>query len=280
MRSRSKDRLWLQSGDDRWVAHLDRPLDLSIPLHFDGAQPTFFNAPAASATALTGGSFVGDVRRSGSCNCSSYTLAPHCNGTHTECVGHVTADRVSVRDIAIDHLVPALLLTVQPESSDATDESSDPPAQAGDRLITARSLAKAIGDNDEFAACRALIIRTLPNTSDKLERDYSAGALPPYFSVAAMQWIVARGIDHLVVDLPSVDRSHDAGKLTAHRVFWGIPAGTSDSAAALRRHATITEMAYAEDSIHDGAYLLNLQIAPFEADAAPSRPILYPLEKA
>nr|MDQ3322374.1 hypothetical protein [Acidobacteriota bacterium] len=38
---------------------------------------------------------------------------------------------------------------------------------------------------------------------------------------------------------------------------------------------TITEMIFAPDSISDGAYLVNLQIAPFIADAAPSRPILF-----
>ena len=38
---------------------------------------------------------------------------------------------------------------------------------------------------------------------------------------------------------------------------------------------TITEMVFIPDEVEDGDYLLNLQIAPFFADAAPSRPILY-----
>jgi len=272
--------LWFQTGERRWVARLDTPLDLSIPLIFDGAQPAFFGADAAHATTLAAGAFVGDVRRGGSCNCSSYTLTPHCNGTHTECVGHVTADRVSIRDIAIEHFIPALLISVRSETNPTGDEGSDPPPQSGDQLITLRTLASALTRPDQLASCKALIIRTLPNTPDKRQRDYSTGELPPYFSAAAMQWIVAHGIDHLVVDLPSVDRSHDGGKLTAHRLFWGIAAGATDSTAARRRNATITEMAYIDESIPDGPYLLNLQVAPFVADAAPSRPILYPLEKS
>jgi hypothetical protein len=36
-------------------------------------------------------------------------------------------------------------------------------------------------------------------------------------------------------------------------------------------------LAFIDDAIADGHYLLNLQVAPFVADAAPSRPILLPL---
>lgn len=269
--------LSLRNGDNSWVARLDQPLDLSIPLVFDGAQPSFFGADAAHATTLAAGSFVGDVRKGGTCNCSSYTLTPHCNGTHTECVGHVTADRVSIRDVAIEPFVPALLISVHPELASTSNEGSDPPSQSGDLLVTLRSLGNTLASG-RYAPCKALIIRTLPNTPDKRQRDYSSGELPPYFSAAAMQWIVARGIDHLVVDLPSVDRSHDGGMLTTHRLFWGIAPGATDSTAAQRRNATITEMAYMDESIPDGPYLLNLQVAPFVADAAPSRPIIYPLE--
>jgi kynurenine formamidase len=270
------DALCLQAGGKRWTARLDQPFDLSIPLLFDGAQPGFFGAEPARATALSAGSFVGDVQRGGSCNCYSYTVTPHCNGTHTECIGHVTADRVSIRDIAIEHFVPALLISVQPESSATTEERSEPPPQPGDLLITQRSLAAAVARAENLDSISALIVRSLPNTPEKRRRDYSTGELPAYFSAAAMQWIVSHGIDHLVVDLPSIDRSHDAGKLNGHRLFWGLAPGATDSNSARRRNATLTEMAYIEEAIPDGSYLLNLQVAPFMADAAPSRPILYP----
>jgi hypothetical protein len=41
-----------------------------------------------------------------------------------------------------------------------------------------------------------------------------------------------------------------------------------------RLEATITEMIYVPDNV-DGSYLLNLQIASFENDASPSKPVLY-----
>jgi hypothetical protein len=53
--------------------------------------------------------------------------------------------------------------------------------------------------------------------------------------------------------------------------------GATSAAQATRPTATVTELAFIDDAIPDGPYLLNLQVAPFVADAAPSRPILLPL---
>jgi len=38
---------------------------------------------------------------------------------------------------------------------------------------------------------------------------------------------------------------------------------------------TITELIYVPNSVTDGEYLLELQVAAFENDASPSRPVLY-----
>jgi arylformamidase len=244
--------------------------DISIPLRFNGAQPTFFGAAAASAEPITAGSFVGDVRHGGSCNCSVHTLAPHCNGTHTECVGHITQERLSVRDLAIRHLSAALLISVTPESSTEIP---------GDLVISLTALTEAVG-KAELSDYQALVVRTLPNDSSKLARNYDAGPMPAYFSLEAMRHIVAHGIDTLVVDLPSIDRAQDGGKLAAHRIFWGMPAGSTSAATVTRQHATITEMAFIDGTVADGQYLLNLQVPPFVIDAAPSRPILLPLSPA
>lgn len=241
--------------------------DISIPLRFNEAQPTFFGAPPASAEAITAGSFVGDVRHGGSCNCSVHTLAPHCNGTHTECVGHVTQERLSVRDLALRHFSAALLISVTPEPS------------SGDLVISLAALQAAIG-RVTLSDYQALVVRTLPNDSSKLTRNYDAGSLPPYFALDAMRHVVEQGIDTLVVDLPSIDRAQDGGKLAAHRIFWGMPPGSTSATTVTRKHATITEMAFIDNAVPDGAYLLNLQVAPFMIDAAPSRPILLPLSPA
>jgi hypothetical protein len=92
-----------------------------------------------------------------------------------------------------------------------------------------------------------------------------------------LDWLAGTGVEHLLVDLPSVDRMNDGGRLLAHRAFWGMPAGTTHATHATRPNATITELIYVPEQIPDGLYLLSLQVAPFVADAAPSRPLLYPL---
>jgi hypothetical protein len=74
------------------------------------------------------------------------------------------------------------------------------------------------------------------------------------------------------LDLPSVDRETDGGELVFHHAFWGIP----DNPDFER---TITELIFVDDSISDGLYLLEMQLASFENDASPSRPVLYAIEK-
>jgi hypothetical protein len=89
--------------------------------------------------------------------------------------------------------------------------------------------------------------------------------------------LIERGIEHLVVDLPSIDRSHDEGRLTAHRIFFGLPRASVALAQSTRSGATITELAYIPDTVADGPYLLALQVPAIGGDAVPSRPLLYPL---
>ena len=258
-------------GGRRWAVAEDGPgHDISIPLRFNAAQPTFFGAAPASEQALAAGSFVGDVRQGGSCNCSIHTFVPHCNGTHTECVGHITRERMHVRNLAVHHLSAALLITIEPQPT---------PEIEGDRVITREALQACVGAR-RLNDYRALVVRTSPNDESKLTRNYDSDPPPPYFTVDAMSWIVQQGIDTLVVDLPSIDRAQDGGRLAAHRVFWGMPQGGTSGALAARAHATITELAFIPNTVADGPYLLNLQLPPFMSDAAPSRPILLPLTPA
>ena len=179
---------------------------------------------------------------------------PHGNGTHTECVGHISEERIHLPDCTHDFHFVSLLNSVTPE------------IQAnGDQVITLSSLETMNLNN----GTKGLIIRTLPNEESKKQRQYS-GTNPPYFAKDAMEWIVANQIEHLLVDIPSVDREQDGGKLLAHKSFWQFPFNT-------RKNATITELIYVPNHIPDGYYLVNLQYYPFPMDASPSRPLIYAL---
>ncbi|MDE2220389.1 MAG: cyclase family protein [Gammaproteobacteria bacterium] len=255
---------------------LAHPHDLSIGVDFDGTGPRWFESPRAHSEPLASGSFVGQVRRGGSCNCSTISLTPHCDGTHTESAGHVTLEAFDVRRVVPDRLLPALLVTVTPTRAGAQDEGSRPPPLAGDLLITRAALARAWPAALPFEPV-ALIVRTLPNPPAKRQRDYRA-APAPFLSLPAATWLVERGIEHLVLDVPSADRASDQGMLSAHREFFGLAPGESARAAVRRPQCSITELAYIDDGVADGACLLALQFASLAGDALPSRPLLYPVQ--
>ena len=262
-------------------ADLADALPIAVPLDFDGPQPNAYGAPHAGAQPLRGGSVVGDTRAGGSVNCETLTLSPHCNGTHTECLGHVTDERIAVTDALHGGLWLALTLTVPATRARESAETSVPAPRPDDLLITRASLSAAFANalaplgNAELAP-QALVVRTLPNRDDKLNQHYPSEPSPAYFTAEAAQWLVERDIRHLVVDLPSIDRSCDDGVLRAHRIFWGLEPGSREVGPLARRDCTVTELAFVAPMIRDGLYLLDLQVPAFLSDAAPARPLLYP----
>lgn len=254
-----------------------KPASIAIPLDFAGPQPSCFGAPRAGSSPLVAGGFVGDTRAGGSCNCEVVTFAPHCNGTHTECVGHLTEERVAVADCVPGGVALALLVTVPPADAAAAAEDSDPVPASGDRLVTAAALRAAM-DLHDGPAPTALVVRTA--TGNAPNRAYQGPAPAPYLTRQAALFLVERRIETLVLDLPSADRADDGGKLTAHRIFFGLPPGSRRAGESTRPRASITELAWIPPAIHDGLYLLDLQIPAFRSDAAPSRPLLYPVAPA
>ncbi|HET8963235.1 MAG TPA: cyclase family protein [Chitinophagales bacterium] len=232
---------------------MEHPLDISTPLHPGQDQINCYYAPPFNATPIVMGNFIGDVNQGGSVNYKNVALNPHGNGTHTECVSHISNLNITINKALIQFHFLALLISVHPEN-----------AESGDKIISSRGVIEKIKTIPE-----ALIIRTLPNTTNKLHKQYS-GTNPAYFESALLQWAAENKILHFLTDLPSIDREEDGGKLLSHRAFFQYP-------EAPRLHSTITELIYVPNKIPDGLYLLNLQIASFELDAAPSKPVLYKL---
>ena len=251
------------------------PIDISIPLDFYGPQPNAYGVEPASAKACDAGEMIGDTRRGGSCNFEQVTLIPHCNGTHTECVGHITHERISVRDSLQDTFMTARVVSIKPEGTLDTNESYSMPFEESDHVITFSALKAAINGNES----NALIVRTLPNDVAKKSRSYG-NEIPPFFTTEAMEFIVGAGISHLLVDIPSIDRLFDEGRLSNHRKFWKVEPGSFEIADRSRLNATVTELIYVPESVPDGEYLLNLQIAPFSSDAAPSRPMIFAIAES
>jgi kynurenine formamidase len=240
---------------------------LALALDFDAAQPRHFGAPLAHSTAFRVGAFEGEVARGASCNCRSVTLIPHCNGTHTESASHLTLEQRPLHQFLTVAPLPALLLTVPPVAASGSGEDSLPAPQAGDRLITRAALLAAWNPHADTAP-HALLLRTGTDWRD---------AAPPFLSRQLATELVARGIEHLLCDLPSVDRVQDEGRLTAHRIFFGLPAGSTRLADATRPTATITELAHFPTTLRDGPCAVQIQIPAWSGDAVPSRPLHLPL---
>ncbi len=244
------------------AADLNRPLDISIPLSPEGPRAWYVDKMRIEP--VCNELFTGSVARGGAVNFNSIAFNPHGHGTHTESVGHITSGLVSVNKQISQFFFIAEVITVTPQWVDENTEEVW--RKKGDSIIRADQLQQALDGRSP----RAVVIRTLPNSKDKQYRNYSSSNFT-YFEPEGLKWLSDIGVQHLLVDLPSVDREEDGGLLLAHRAFWNYDAHT-------RLHCTITEFVFVDDSIIDGAYLLNLQVAPFENDAAPSRPVLFKLE--
>ena len=270
---------------------LDRGVSLAIPVEFGavaggatpahlGKGPRHFGAPPAESRPWSVPGFSGSVATGASCNCSTLTLIPHCQMTHTESVAHLTREAGDAWRVVPRGLLPAVVVSVAPEPARETSESTDPQPWGTDVLITRRRLRAAWPMARPGAPAGlepvAAVIRTLPNEASKRTRDYT-DIVPPYFTREAMEWLVEKRIEHLVVDLPSIDRTHDEGRLVGHRIFFGLPPGSTARGDAARSRATITELAFIPDEVADGPCALSLAVPAIGGDAVPSQPIVYPL---
>ena len=266
-----------EQNGKKFQSDLSAGRSLAIELDFDGSQPNHFGAPKAKRSGLELGQFIGRTARGGGCNVDELTLIPHCNGTHTETVSHIVDDQVFIGQVVPPEPVVALIISVEPARAAKTTDSYRPPAKPDEMVITAKEIASQIGAQKDFAA---LIIRTLPNAKSKQSQAYSEDHQSPYLTVDAMEAIVQTGAKHLLLDLPSVDRMYDEGLLTNHHLFWNVAEQSHRLAADTWREKTITEMIYVPDEVKDGLYLLNIQVPAFCTDAAPSRPVVFPIEPA
>ncbi len=233
---------------------LSNPIDISIAI--DVTQQNV-NAWYVEDPKIFPEEFEGkkiNVAAGAAINFNNIQFNPHAHITHTECVGHITEKVHSVNTHLQQYFFLAEVVTIAPTK------------RGEDFIITKKQVQFALGNKKRDA----IVIRTIPNLADKKSAQYSH-TNPPYFLEEAAVYLREKGIKHLLVDLPSVDREEDEGKLLAHNAFW-------NTQGVIRFDATITEFIYVPNEVQDGVYVLNLMIAPFENDASPSKPILYAIE--
>ena len=284
-------KLTLQKDGRTYSFQTEKGKDISISLNPNGPR-AWYVEPMRIEPVRTE-QFLGSVAEGGAVNFRDVYFNPHGHGTHTENVGHIVdTDFPVVKSIGSSHYMAKLIsVELRQGVSQGRSEgaSQDLPQDLSQNLETGASqdLPQDLSQNLETAASQgdwvvneesllgidlnveALIIRTKPNDHSKTNRQYS-GTNFPYLTIGAMQRIVDAGVQHLLVDLPSVDREEDGGALAAHHLFWNVPAEPNFQ-------KTITELIYVPNEISDGNYILNLQVSNFANDAAPSRPMLFDL---
>ena len=241
----------IQYNSRKLKIDLSQPLDISMAIK---DSPKNVNAWYIGPPKIAPEVFDGDaisVENGASVNFNTITFNPHSHGTHTETVGHIVKEKYPINKHLKQFFFLAEVISVAPEKF------------MKDNVISAKQLQFALGNKKRDA----LIVRTLPNMSDKKAMQYS-NTNWTYFKEDAIKLLVRKGIKHLLVDMPSIDREEDGGELRGHNAFW-------NTKGKLRTDATITEFIYVPNQIDDGAYMLNLQIAPFDNDATPSKPVLY-----
>lgn len=252
-----------------------KPIDISMPLKAGLETVNCYYAAPVQYETIKVGDFVGNVSLGGSCNYQRISFTPHGNGTHTECYGHIVANDMenstTINENLKEFMFFAVLISVPIHK-----------IKNGDEVITLQNLQNELQNISNLEKYEALIIRTLPNDDSKLTRHYS-GTNPPYLEPKIGQYLKEIGVKHLLLDLPSVDKEWDNGVLQNHHDFWNLPPRyeTTDlntNLSTVRTDCTITELIFVPNTVKDGYYLLNLQIASFESDASPSKPILYALK--
>ncbi|MFO0322205.1 MAG: cyclase family protein [Bacteroidota bacterium] len=229
-----------------------QPIDISISLREGENCVNAWYVDPMKLEVVKNKNWIGDINEGGSVNFRNIIFNPHGNGTHTECVGHISKEFITINKCLKKFMFVSELITILPTQ-----------IENGDFVITKKQLEVAL----EEARPEAIIIRTLGNGLNKLSMQYS-NTNPPYILDEAILFLNSIGVEHLLIDLPSIDKEHDEGKLLAHHAFWQYPNNT-------QFEKTITELIYVPNEITDGTYILNIQIASFENDASPSKPIIY-----
>ena len=242
--------------DSKKYINTANPLDISIPISNTNKNLRAWHVDFPIIEPVRGDGFVGAVEEGGSVNFRNIFFNPHGHGTHTECLGHITQEVYSINKFLTTYFFTAELISVSPKEINQKDGTID-------LVITKDQLDQQLyGKKIE-----ALVIRTFPNNENKKHLNYTS-TNPPYLDVECITVLNECGVKHLLIDLPSVDRESDDGRLAFHHLFWQVPSNPQFD-------KTITELIYVNNEIKDGPYVLEIQTAPFENDATPSRPVLY-----
>ncbi|MBU2020601.1 MAG: cyclase family protein [Bacteroidetes bacterium] len=238
-----------------WTVNWGDPIDISVEIGNPNRWMRAWYQEAPKISPVVMGDFVGSVESGAGVNFNNVFFNPHAHGTHTETYGHITKGFHPISALRIPIVLKTYLIQIKP-------------AIKGDDLVILPEhfeKLRAFGPG----SMEALVIQT-DLEQNNINKDFS-DSNPPYLDATCIELMDILGVQHLLIDLPSVDREQDEGKLAFHHAFWKVPSNP-------QKNKTITEMVSVPKNVQEGWYAMNLQVASFHNDAAPSRPVLYKME--
>src|SRR5690606_36877361 len=156
---------------------LSKPLDISIPLRASESNVNAWYLEAPRIEAVKDGEWVASVAEGADINFNNIWFNPHAHGTHTECVGHITEKVHSINESLKQFYCLDELITVAKEN------------KGKEYVIYKKQHDFALGNKKH----EALIIRTNPNTKEKLSHQYSH-TKPPYLLSESPIYLREKGI--------------------------------------------------------------------------------------
>lgn len=247
-------------NNETFKVNLNNPIDLSLTSKVKNSFKAWY-IDEIKINSIKNDDFIGSVKDGGAVNFREILINPHGNMTHTESVGHISQEEINVNKLLQTHHFIAQLITIKPQKISINNKKGK---KEVDEIISLNQIKNKILPN-----IQALIIRSQKNYDELTNKNYSHTNWP-FLAESSAAYIRNKGVQHLLIDQPSIDKEFDEGKLLAHRAFWNYP-----NEIDLKK--TITELIGIPDHIKDGRYLLNLSLANIENDAVPSRPIIYKL---
>ena len=244
-------------NNEKFKVDLNNPIDLSLTSKDENSFKAWY-VDEIKINPIKNGDFIGSVNEGGAVNFREILINPHGNMTHTESVGHISKEKINVNKLLKTNNFLAQLITIKPQKIINKNKKEV------DQIISLKQIKNKIIPN-----IQALIIKTQNNYYELTKKNYN-NTNWPFLAESSASYIRSKGIQHLLIDQPSIDKEFDQGKLLAHRAFWNYP-NEIDS------KKTITELIGIPNHVKDGRYLLNLTLANIENDAVPSRPIIYKL---
>ena len=254
----------IEHNNNKYEINSEDGVSISIPMHFNNDNnPKFYDENNPKREFYTDNDVEYKLEKNSGCNVPLIKLNVHCSGTHTETASHVFNDTYSIGSLSNLNFIPALLISLNPCSN--TEDRYHSEISADDKIISKNILEESIGSKTDFMDC--IIIRTLPNGEDKKNRNYNHLS-HPFLSNDAIRFLRKKGVKHIIIDTPSIDRADDGGELKNHKIFF-----LNDDKSINKN--TITELTYIPDTCTDGRYFVCIGFPNFQLDAAPSNPVIY-----